>query len=1020
MVRIERSGGGGGTSGTEKVDNSGESKETSDSNGGSDSSGTTSVDVFSSGGTGPQMESPSGQTAGGTNEGGESQTENASNSGSSSSIDTTGGRGDRGDSNGDVASPNADDRQEVREFEQAARDQQAGSRRDNADIATPDAGDRQEVREFEQTAREQQAKQDRSDSQVPESTESAKSSSGGSDFGGLEDSIPAAGTGSGVTAAARDLQSDVIGDASWLDNPSQVRVVWGNEDDGVIETELTAEGEQAFREYQEEQRREAEADFTTALEGLGIEEGPDGELRSPDSPDRQTRVERRMERDLQRAMEGLGFEQTGDGELRGPDSPDRETLAEGEAAGQRSRVLEGLGFEQTGDGELRAPDAEGQETLAEQRAQRDAENQAGRMASSIAAGAAGVSSTAEGGLRITPELQGDRRRIQQDNVSSTITGLESSLTSAIESQESTLEADLPGDDGIARSQATGEQFGDWDWSLGLGDPQEDEVEAGLDAFSNRLHTGSAQAGEKLFDAANQSAGAAVLEAAGRDELAAQYDRGIRDFGAGIVTGVGALGAQVPQLATEIPEFVGFAMTNPGTTANRLPGAIASRTAVAAESALDNPAQFGGSLVGSAALAGGLFSATRGTRVGSVSRWSLQPGEELVKAGVRRGVLGERAARLTPGVRRGQSGIETETDTDAEPADAFTSGSEPLGSGGSGSILDAETVDEAMGAEGPSRRSRLTGGRINRGGARQVRSTASEAERSPARESEPTTGDVSLPLFERVQQEHGAAGLVERLRVEEFMGDNRGQAQIPRGRSETESETGREISDDRVTANLYQQAVGGQLRRSREVTEGGSYEGAPGPFRGETERDRRERDFERRLRRAQRRQVTFETEMESETEAEMESETSESGLDSVFAGATGALAGISAETGRISTEISAATGTEPATEVESALNTELDIGVETEQAMDTEQETAIETEFGVEQEFEQEFEFEPETEVEQEFEFEPETEVEREGEATGFSLEEDDRKSSTAGLNLVGDEVWDTGVVQSLDDIFGDQ
>jgi len=234
-------------------------------------------------------------------------------------------------------------------------------------------------------------------------------------------------------------------------------------------------------------------------------------------------------------------------------------------------------------------------------------------------------------------------RINQDSVSELVSGFEDATG-----------INLPGDGNLVNTRSTGEQFGDIDWSFGLGG-EGDEVEAALDDASEFIAGGARDLGETLFseDVSGESLGEAVLDTVGREQLGDQYDDALRSFGAGTVGGTGALVASAPQLLTEVPEFAGYAALNPGKTAEKLPGAITERGVMLAESGLENPARFSGTLVGSTALSAGLFKATQGTRVGSAARWSLQPGEEAVKLGISRGMLGKRAAQVTPGVRMGQ-------------------------------------------------------------------------------------------------------------------------------------------------------------------------------------------------------------------------------------------------------------------------------------------------------------------------------------------------------------------------------
>jgi hypothetical protein len=173
-------------------------------------------------------------------------------------------------------------------------------------------------------------------------------------------------------------------------------------------------------------------------------------------------------------------------------------------------------------------------------------------------------------------------------------------------------------------------------------------------------------------------------------------------------------------------------------------------------------------------------------------------------------------------------------------------SEPLGSGGSGPVLTSEQVDAGEPLTGNSERMAVPSA-TGRGGSGSSDSPSlfetRESSGSDSRQQNP-------PLYSEVEEERGTAGLIERLRVREFMGGStdRAQAQIPRGLGGGRSTTGSEINDDRVTANLYQQSVDRQVRDTRSVLEGGDYDGSGSPFRETTERDRRQRDYDRRQRR----------------------------------------------------------------------------------------------------------------------------------------------------------------------------
>jgi len=358
---------------------------------------------------------------------------------------------------------------------------------------------------------------------------------------------------------------------------------------------------------------------------------------------------------------------------------------------------------------------------------------------------------------------------------------------------------------------------------------------------------------------------------------------VRSFGSGIVQGAGGLIGGVPSLAVEGTELGVFAAQNPGTTARRTPGAVADRAAALGQEARANPAEFGGTLVGSAALSGGLFRATKGTRAGGATRAAVQPGEELVKSGISRGLLGDRAATLTPGV----SSNQIDAGSDATPSP--TQPGNRLGSGGSGSLLDADAVDQARGTSGPSRTARARG-RISRS-----------------------------DTVDRVQNA--------------IAGEDRAQAQLT-GRQRSQARDP-EISDDRVTPNLYQQSVNNQLRRQQDAAEGGTFEGEGSPFGDNRRRAQAEQDVER----LQRRQDRNDT-----TDTQSQPDAANSGLGA--GGGVGVGLALNTDVGagdRIDSP------TTPTAEPDTPTDTRTDVGTETPlRTRDTEAETetAVEAEFEV--------------------------------------------------------------------------
>ncbi|MFY4814536.1 hypothetical protein ACOJIV_17835 [Haloarcula sp. AONF1] len=168
---------------------------------------------------------------------------------------------------------------------------------------------------------------------------------------------------------------------------------------------------------------------------------------------------------------------------------------------------------------------------------------------------------------------------------------------------------------------------------------------------------------------------------------------------GVVQGAGGL-ANLPQLGVTAIEAGEVARAGISETAVAggseqgfeefeadLAGATAQRGADIAQQADENPGQLTGQLVGGTAASTGLLAAGRrvGGQTGARAAGSVvQPGEEVLKT-----------------LRR--------TDTPDTSASAASSGGTQLGSGGTGTLLDADALDDGR---GPSTRSRVRG-RIER-------------------------------------------------------------------------------------------------------------------------------------------------------------------------------------------------------------------------------------------------------------------------------------------------------------------
>jgi hypothetical protein len=215
--------------------------------------------------------------------------------------------------------------------------------------------------------------------------------------------------------------------------------------------------------------------------------------------------------------------------------------------------------------------------------------------------------------------------------------------------ESTPGTEIPGDGPLATTRQT---------RFETDNPLPGEVSAR--GFERRaVGTGTAL-GEFIFGKPGTQAtsgGEFVLDLAGQEAIGDEYTENLRNVGIGITSGIGALAGKGATIGYDIAEFGATAKDDPVDAFKDLGPATVEAAVAGSSAAARQPARTAGSAIGSAALSGGLFRATQGRPVlGRASRVALQPGEELVKAGVSRGVLPSAVARATPGVRRGQMGL----------------------------------------------------------------------------------------------------------------------------------------------------------------------------------------------------------------------------------------------------------------------------------------------------------------------------------------------------------------------------
>lgn len=201
------------------------------------------------------------------------------------------------------------------------------------------------------------------------------------------------------------------------------------------------------------------------------------------------------------------------------------------------------------------------------------------------------------------------------------------------------------------TQAQQEQFGDIDWSFGLGGPG-DEVERSLRDASETYQEFGQTFASNLFaedSVAGQSLGEEVLRAAGRPDLGRDYERGLRQFGEGV--------AQSAFMITDLPGLAGTALEGAEYGVYATQQAAPKTGAETGERLIDigealeqevreNPASFAGLGIGSLAASYGIMSAAArvSPRAGVAARYAIQPGEELA------GSLGYRATRRAASTR----------------------------------------------------------------------------------------------------------------------------------------------------------------------------------------------------------------------------------------------------------------------------------------------------------------------------------------------------------------------------------
>ena len=353
---------------------------------------------------------------------------------------------------------------------------------------------------------------------------------------------------------------------------------------------------------------------------------------------------------------------------------------------------------------------------------------------------------------------------------------------------------------------------DVDWSFGLGGP-EDEVEQTIDdaaeGYSRRANEFANRAFATDTETEN-SAGAIALRALGRDNLASTYDQSVRNLGAGGLSGAAAIG-NVPGIAGGVLEggevlAVGAQETATGSGDEVFSDATergSALTDAAIDQVRENPARTGGALAGSLiGSAGAISAASRvGTRTGTAARYAIQPGEELA------GSIGFRATRAATNERTAQRAFPNREplifseEAALRAGQATTQAARRAGSSSASRVAREATAlrfraAEAFRSDGPSR-----------GTNDNLVSQAGQRAREEAVSARFRAAEASNRVRERASD--------ARDRVSDFTSDDRGQAQVPRSRarSETQSEPQADVGSELQTRSRLREQ-GSDLQDTR--------------------------------------------------------------------------------------------------------------------------------------------------------------------------------------------------------------
>lgn len=847
----------------------------------------------------------------------------------------------------------------------------------------------------------------------------------------------------------------------------------GPEDIDVDVTE-TGEGEfQIEAALTEEGRGRARAEQEAALRGLGFE-GVSGELRAPEAPGAETLVEQRFQSDIERALAGLGFEGVGD-DLQAPEAPGAETFAE-----QRVRQAREVGAVTSVGGLEDAlpadPDAvgtfiggaaepfEGQERAGQEVAESLFEAEIERQTGADVTPGEDFEVVESGGQFEVEVTARGERRLGGDEFEDEITALPIPSFAApgfVEegAPEPTAMSQLfgvsvPGftDVPIANIPGTGEGVETFEDLIGgvQGAVTEfgEEVAEATDAIPlfgrpiqpEELTSEAADEGPierqfeagvaGAFDLVSGAVGLPLLAEEGR-EVGIEAERIRREEGIGGIDfervpgterGIGPgpvdVEGEAPQLGFETAETgaLPFIISE----ARELGGEVVEGLQEQA-STPEGRARLGGSFVASAAIMGGAQALS--PRAGAATRFAIQPGEEIVSAGLTRtfpgiarrfpnqridneeimlrmfGRAGEAAVspiRQARQFARGEAELPP-SPRQAELIERFRPGAgtaefaDPVFGSVSAEIeleqrRQAGARSEPLGAPTETILEATTG--IEAEGVEPVRPSAAQPEAEAATAAERTERG-ELPLFGEIQEAGGVRPVArgeERIGetilpaqvegFEAFLSEERGQATLApllpaTGRTEgqqrgefEEFQDFREIQED-----IFEQT----LAQRRQLA--GEFEAAPDPFA---------RAFERRV---EVERPTFEVEQTTDAmRLSAEAQTPFTGF------AADSLLGQQFGQGLDVFDIPGAEqglGVDVEERQDLAVDVQADLATEQRVGLDLETELAAEMFFG--------FEGMQETETEFETEFEAETEFETEFEPFGFEvLDDDDEEFERAG------------------------